>query len=52
MNRDDFYNNLATFFRDEFATDPVGVGDWLAQGGIDVDAFVAELDRLHPGGMR
>lgn len=48
MNKDDFYAALAEFFRDSFAEDPLGVGDWLAQGGTDVDEFVSELNRLHP----
>ena len=39
---------LAEFFRDMFAEDPIGVGEWLAQGEQDVDAFIATLDRLHP----
>lgn len=48
MNRDDFYAVLAAFFRDAFQEDPAGVGDWFAQGGNDIDAFVRELDQLHP----
>lgn len=48
MNRDDFYRTLAEFFRDEFRSDPVGVGDWLAQCGQDVEAFCAEMNLLHP----
>ncbi len=48
MNRDDFYAILASFFRDSFEEDPMGVGDWLAQGGQDVDRFIQELDALHP----
>ena len=48
MNRDDFYRTLAEFFRDEFQSDPVGVGDWLAQREQDVDQFVSEINRRHP----
>lgn len=48
MNRDDFYATLAEFFRDAFREDAVGVAEWLAQGGQDVDRFIAELDALHP----
>jgi hypothetical protein len=45
MNQDDFLQILAEFFRDSFAEDPAGVGEWLAQGGTDVDAFVHEVNR-------
>lgn len=48
MNRDDFYAILAEFFRDSLAEDAAGVGDWLAQGGHDVDVFISELNQLHP----
>lgn len=48
MNMDEFYATLAEFFRDSFQEDPAGVGEWLAQSGQDVDAFMAELERSHP----
>ena len=31
---------LAEFFQDSFKDDPVGVSDWLAQGGTSVDLFI------------
>lgn len=39
---------LVEFFRYELATDAASVGGWLAQGGIDADKFVADLDRRFP----
>jgi hypothetical protein len=48
MQQDVFYTTLAEFFRDSFSEDPIGVGDWLAQSGQDVDTFIAELHRLYP----
>lgn len=39
---------LAEFFRDSFAEDPVGVGDWCAQGGHDVDQLMVEIDEMYP----
>lgn len=48
MNRGEFYQTLAEFFRDSFAEDAAGVGEWLAQSGQDVDEFIQELDALHP----
>ena len=48
MSRYDLGATLAEFFRDEFASDPAGVADWLAQSDQDVDAFIAELDSKFP----
>lgn len=48
MNRDELYILLAEFFHDSFREDPVGVGDWFAQGDHDIEQFIAELDRAHP----
>lgn len=48
MNGDDFHLILARFFQDSFAEDPVGVGDWLAQGDDDVDVFFEEFNRRYP----
>lgn len=45
---DDIVKTLVEFFRDEFENDAAGVADWLAQGEIDVDEFVAEIDRRFP----
>lgn len=48
MNRDELLTILAEFFRDTFADDPIGVGDWFAQNGDDIDAFVAVLNKECP----
>jgi hypothetical protein len=48
VNRDDVLRILVEFFRDSFEDDAVGVGDWFAQGGNDIDAFIAEVDRWSP----
>jgi hypothetical protein len=48
MNRDDVLRLLVEFFRDQMNEDPIGVGDWFAQGGNDIDAFVDEIDRWSP----
>lgn len=48
MNRNDVVRILIEFFRDSFAEDPAGVGDWFAQGGNDIDTFVAEIDGWSP----
>ena len=37
---------LVEFFVEAFAEDPVGVGDWLAQGGQDVDQFLKDLEQF------
>jgi hypothetical protein len=37
---------LAEFFLDQFAEDAAGVGDWLAQGGTDVDSFYTDVQAL------
>ena len=48
MNRDNVTSILVEFFREEFAEDPAGVGDWFAQGGNDIDAFIGELNLMYP----
>lgn len=39
-NKDVVISVLAEFFQDSFKDDPIGVGDWIAQGGTNVDLFV------------
>ena len=39
---------LAEFFRDSLREDAAGVGDWFAQGGDDIEEFIAELDVRYP----
>lgn len=48
MNRDDVIRILIEFFRESFAEDGLGVADWLAQGGNDIDAFIREIDEWYP----
>lgn len=48
MTRYELSKILAEFFRDGFAEDAAGVADWLAQGGVDADEFVTELNKQFP----
>jgi hypothetical protein len=38
--RDQVIDQLAEFFQDSFDENPVGVADWLAQGGTTPDLFI------------
>ena len=48
MDKDDALRILIEFFRDSFNEDAAGVGDWFAQGGNDIDEFVALIDKIQP----
>lgn len=37
---------LAEFFQDSIKEDPIGVGDWLAQGGTSADLFIEMVEEL------
>ena len=37
---------LIEFFKKSFHEDAIGVGDWFAQGGQDIDAFVDTIDAI------
>jgi hypothetical protein len=39
MDKNEVIKTLVEFFLDQFAEDASGVGEWVAQGGQDVDAF-------------
>lgn len=46
--QEEVHKTLAEFFRAEFRTDALAVGDWLAQGGQDPDLFLWSLDKMYP----
>lgn len=39
MDKNEVIRTLVEFFLDQFAEDASGVGEWIAQGEQDVDAF-------------
>ena len=43
MDRQNVFKLLAEFFMDSFREDSVGVGDWVAQGGDDIDELISIL---------
>ena len=45
-SRNETILELAKFFLEEFASDAAGVGDWVAQGGIDIDHLVEQVKRI------
>ena len=48
MEREEVVRLLVRFFRDGFAEDPSGVGEWIEGQGFDVDEFIAAVDSLIP----
>ena len=48
MDRDRVIQLLVEFFRDSFAEDPGGVGDYFAQGEDDFEEFYEAVEREWP----
>ena len=44
MSRNEVICLLIEFFKESFREDAIGVGDWFAQGGQDIDAFMDAID--------
>ena len=46
MSRSEVIYLLIEFFKESLREDAISVGDWFAQGGQEIDAFVDTIDAI------